>query len=61
MYKSIYYFFVVTILLIDSIANVNKKYYPLVFSNECKYIISKKKIKIISSIDEELIIDDSDH
>ena len=61
MYKSIYYFFVLTILLIDSIANVNKKYYPLVFSNECKYIISKKKIKIISSIDEELIIDDSDH
>ena len=61
MYKSIYYFFVLTILLIDSIANVNEKYYPLVFSNECKYIISKKKIKIISSIDEELIIDDSDH
>ena len=61
MYKSIYYFFVLTILLIDSIANVNKKYYPLVFSNECKYIISKKKIKIISSIDEELSIDDYDH
>ena len=45
--------------MLDSYVNVNKKYYPLVFSNVCKYIISKKKIKIISAIDEEVIIDDS--
>ena len=44
-------------LLLDSIVNVNKKYYPLVFSNECKYIVSMEKIKIMSAIDEELIID----
>ena len=40
--------------------NKNKKHYPLVFSNECKYIVSKEKIKIMSAVDEELIIDDND-
>ena len=30
-----------SVLLVDSIVNVNKKYYPLAFSNECKYIATK--------------------
>ena len=49
-----------SVLLLDSIVNENKNHYPLVFSNECKYIVSKKKIKIMSAIDEELIIDNFD-
>ena len=48
------------VLLLDSIVNVNKKYYPLVFSNECKCIVSQEKIKIMSATDEKSIIDDSD-
>ena len=48
-----------SVLLLDSIININKKFYPLVFSNECKYIVSKEKLEIMNSIDEELIIDDS--
>ena len=47
-----------SVSLLDSIVNVNKKYDPLVFSNECKYIVSKEKIKIMIAIDKELIIDD---
>ena len=27
----------------DSLVNVVKKYYPLVLSNECKYIVIKEK------------------
>ena len=44
----------------DSIVNVDKKYYPLVLSNECKYIVIKEKIRIMSAIVEELIINDFD-
>ena len=46
-----------SVLLLDSIVNVNKKYYPLVFLYGCKYVVRKEKIKIVSAIDEELIID----
>ena len=49
-----------SVLLLDSIVNVNKKYYPQVFSNERKFIVSNEKIKIMSAIDEELIMNDSD-
>ena len=49
-----------SVLLLDSIININKKFYALVFSNECIYIVGKEKVEIMNSIDEELIIDDSD-
>ena len=32
----------ISVLLLDSIVNKNKKY-PLVFSNECKYLVSKER------------------
>ena len=48
------------VLLLNSIVNVNKKYYHPVFSSECEYIASKEKIKIMSAINEELFIDDFD-
>ena len=49
-----------SVLLLDSIVDVNKKHYPLVFSNECKYIVSKQGIEVISALDKELIVADSD-
>ena len=49
-----------SVFLPDSIVNVDKKYYPLVLSNECKYIVIKEKIRIMSAIVEELIINDFD-
>ena len=30
------------------------------FSNECKYIVSKQGIEVISALDKELIVADSD-
>ena len=43
------------VLLLGSIVNV-KKILLLVFSNECNYIVSKEKIKIMSATDEEVIM-----
>ena len=37
-----------SVLLLASIVNINNKYYPVVFSNECRYIANKQEIKIIS-------------
>ena len=31
------------VILLDSIVNVNKKYYPQIFLKECKYAVKKKK------------------
>ena len=41
-----------SIIMIDSVIRVNKKYYPQALLEECKYI--KEKIKIVNHIDEDL-------
>ena len=47
-----------SVLLLDSIANLDKKYYQQIFSEECKY--PTKKRNIANSINEELRLDESD-
>ena len=47
-----------SVILLDSIADVDKKYYPQIFSGECKYVVKKKKI--MNTINEELNLDESD-
>ena len=47
-----------SVILLDSAATVDKKYYPQTFSEECKYAIKKKKT--INSINEELNLNESD-
>ena len=41
-----------SVLLLDSTVNINNKYYPVIFSNECKFINNKEEIEIMSAIDE---------
>ena len=41
-----------SIIMIDSVIRVNKKYYPQTLLEECKYI--QEKIKIVNYIDEDL-------
>ena len=45
-------------LLLDSIINVDEKYYQQIFLEKCEYVV--KKEKIINSINEELNLDKSD-
>lgn len=45
-------------MLLDSIANLDKKYYQQIFSEECKY--PTKKRNIANCINEELRLDESD-
>ena len=45
-------------MLLDSIANLDKKCYQQIFSEECKY--PTKKRNIVNSINEELRLDESD-
>ena len=49
-----------SIIMIDSVIKVNKKYYPQTVLEECKYM--KEKIKIVNHINEDLgkIESDSD-
>ena len=47
-----------SIIMIDSVIKVNKKYYPQTFLEECKYI--QEKIKIVNRIDEDLENSESD-
>ena len=49
-----------SVLLLKSIVNINNKCYPVVFSNECKYITNKQEIKITSENHNDLIAGDSD-
>ena len=44
--------------MIDSVIKVNKKYYPQILLEECKYI--QKKIKTENYIDEDLENGESD-
>ena len=45
------------LIIVDSVMKMNKKIYPQVYLEECKYVVRKKKI--ISFIDAELELDDS--
>ena len=47
-----------SVILIDFVTNVDKKYYPQVFLRERKYAGRKKRIR--STIKEELKLDESD-
>ena len=47
-----------SIIMIDSVINVNKKYYPQTLLEQCKYI--QEKIKIVNHIDEDLVDSESD-
>ena len=41
-----------SIIILDSVIKANKKYYPQIFLEECKYV--QEKIKFENYIDEEL-------
>ena len=47
-----------SIIMIDSVIRLNKKYYPQTLLEECKYI--QEKIKIVNHIDEDLVDSESD-
>ena len=47
-----------SIIMIDSVISVNKKYYPQTLLEECKYI--QEKIKIENYINEDLEDSESD-
>ena len=46
-----------SIIMLDSVIKANKKYYPQIFLEECKYV--QEKIKIENYIDEDLEKSDS--
>ena len=46
-----------SVILLDSIVNLDKEYYPQIFFKKFKYAVKKKKMNIIS---EELILNQSD-
>ena len=48
-----------SVILLDSVDIVDKKYYPQIFLEEYKYAVKKKKI--INAINEELNLDDSNN
>ena len=48
-----------SVILVDStFVNSNKKYYPQIFLEECKYAVKDRKI--INAINEELKLNESD-
>ena len=47
-----------SVILLDSIVHVDKKFHLQIFLNKCKYAIKKKKI--MSKIHEELKLDEFD-
>ena len=47
-----------SVLLLDSVVQVNKKYYPHILLEECKY--AERMINKISSNNQELNLDESD-
>ena len=46
-----------SVILLDSVINVDKIYYPKIILEQCKYAV--KKEKIINTINEELDLDES--
>ena len=47
-----------SVVLLDSVVYVDKKYYSPIFLKECKYAVRKKKM--LNTICEELKLDESD-
>ena len=47
-----------SLIMLDSIVKVGKKYYPQVFLEECKYV--KRKNKMVNYINDDLEIHSSD-
>ena len=47
------------VILLDSVVDVNKKYYSQIFLEECIYAVKNKEI--INTVNEELNLDKSDH
>ena len=48
-----------SIVMIDSVIRVNKKYYPQALLEECKNI--QEKIKIENYMNEDLVVSESDN
>ena len=46
--------------MLDSVINVNKKYYPQTLLEECKYIIKNKKMENIINDDLDLSLSDNE-
>ena len=46
-----------SVILLDSVAKIDKGYYPQIFLEECKYIVKKENVK--NTINEELDLDES--
>ena len=46
----------ITLIMLDSVIRVNKKYYPQTFLEECKYVISKME----NLINDDLNLSSSD-
>ena len=49
-----------SVILIDSVFEMGTKYYPQVFSEECKYIVKEKKVTRYITEDLEISSDESD-
>ena len=44
----------VSLIMLDSVIRVNKKYYPQTLLDECKYIIRKNKMENLINYDLDL-------
>ena len=47
-----------SLIMLDSVIRVNKKYYPQTFLEECKYVIRKNKMENL--INDDLYLSSSD-
>ena len=47
-----------SLIMLDSVIRVNKKYYPQTFLEECKYVIRKNKMENL--INDDLVLSSSD-
>ena len=47
-----------SLIMLDSVIRVNKRYYPQTFLEECKYVIIKNKMKNLINDDLDLISSD---
>ena len=49
---------VLSLIMLDSVIRVNKKYYPQTFLEECKYVIRKNKMENLINDDLDLSLSD---
>ena len=49
----------VSLIMLDSVIRVNKKYYPQTLLDECKYIIRKNKMENLINYDLDLSSSDN--